>query len=248
MTTARDLCQDALEAMQVYAPGETATNPDIARMFATLNKMIDSWSNESLSCYANIEQSATLVPGQYRYTIGTSGSPDINATRPLAISDSYGTVYLVDQNGNRYNLEVVPQARWNLINNVTQVNSNIPNTLFYDPQYPLGIINIYPVPNTPYTLYFDSRLQLTRFSSLSAVMSFPPGYEKAITENLAVDGGMYFPTANLTPSLVRAAAISKGNIKRRNITEVLANYDPEIVSRAGNTYNVYSDSSRGSVQ
>jgi hypothetical protein len=245
MPAARDLIQDSLEKIRVYSPGEQALDADISRGFNVLNKLMDSWSNESLSCYANLEQSGALVPGQYQYTIGAGGF--FNMVRPLRILDSPGTCYVLDNNGNRYNLEVVPQDRWNLIGNIAQVTANFPNTLFYDAQYPLGIINVYPIPTISWTLFWDSRLQLSEFSSLNTQMSLPPGYEKAIVDNLSLDLIPYFKdeTFQVPPLWIKQAMDSKGNIKRTNIREVLAGYDPELVSRANGSFNIYTYSNRG---
>jgi hypothetical protein len=245
MPAARDLIQDSLEKIRVYSPGEQALDADISRGFNVLNKLMDSWSNESLSCYANLEQSGALLPGQYQYTIGAGGF--FNMVRPLRILDSPGTCYVLDNNGNRYNLEVVPQDRWNLIGNIAQVTANFPNTLFYDAQYPLGIINVYPIPTISWTLFWDSRLQLSEFSSLNTQMSLPPGYEKAIVDNLSLDLIPYFKdeTFQVPPLWIKQAMDSKGNIKRTNIREVLAGYDPELVSRANGSFNIYTYSNRG---
>ena len=209
--------------------------------------MLDSWSNESLMTYCITEQSGTLNPGQYQYTIGPGGY--FNTTRPLRILGGGGTCYVVDNNGNRYNLEVVPQDRWNLIGNIAQVTANFPNTLFYDAQYPLGIINLYPIPTISWTLYFDSYIQLTDFANLTTVMSLPPGYQAAIQDNLAVEIWRFFKPDNVPvrPDLMRSAMMSKGNVKRTNIKEVIANYDSELVSRANGTYNIFTDSNRGGV-
>ncbi len=243
--TAQSLIQDALEGIGVYAPGETVATADLNRCLVILNDMMDIWSNESLMSYANTEQSGLLVPGIHVYTIGVGG--DFNLTRPIRILDSPGTCYSVDQNGNRYNIQVVTQDRWNLIWNVTQTNSNYPEVLFYDPQFPLGIINVYPVPTTGYTLFFDSRIQLSELTALATSLSLPPGYSKAIKDNLRVQFWPYFkPDGSVPPaSTVAMAANSKGIIKRSNVTPNYANFDPELVSRGGG-YNVYSDGRAGS--
>ncbi len=245
MTTALDLAQSAAEKMGVYSPGETMSAADSSRFLQIMNAMIDSWSNESLTTYAINEQSVTLTVNKYRYTIGPGG--DINATRPLRILDGPGTCYVVDANGNRYNLQVVAQAQWNLIGNLTTVTANFPNTLFYDPQYPLGIINLYPIPNISWTLYFDSYLQLTDFATLGASMSLPPGYEKAIVDNLTLEAIPFFKADNFqTPPLwVMQAAKSKANVKRTNTRQMQAVYDSEIVSKGDGVFNVYTYSHRG---
>lgn len=242
MTTGRDLIQDALEMIRVYAPGETAADADMARGWSALNDMLDSWSNESLSCYTILEQSAFFVPGKTQYTIGLSGGADIALTRPLRIIDDYGSAYVLDNNQNRYPMDVVGRAYWNMITTSLLVDSNVPDKLFYDPQYPLGVINIWPTPNISYQFFWDSYLQLGEFTNLSTAFSFPPGYKLAITSNLARTLAIYFPNAVLSPNLVDTASTSKANIKRTNMRQQIAIYEPEIVARGSATYNIYRDS------
>src|ERR1700744_536055 len=136
MATAQSLIQTALEQLGVYAPGEVLSAADSSRGLQQLNAMMDSWSNETLICYAIQEQSYPLVVGQNQYTIGPGGN--FNGTRPLKIIEGPVSAYIMDENSNRYPMEVIPQDRWNMIGLLTNT-SNIPDTLFYDPQYPLGI-------------------------------------------------------------------------------------------------------------
>jgi hypothetical protein len=240
--TARDIIQGAFEQVRVYAPGETALNADVARAFDVLNSMLDSWSNESLSCYAILEQTGNLHVGITQYTIGIGGT--FNMTRPLRLIDGPGAAYILDTNNDKYPIDVVPRDEWNMISQ-PNVNADLPTTLFYDPQFPLGVINIWPAPNIAYPLFFDSYLQLSEFTSLVSPISFPPGYKKAIQDNLALELSDYFPNAKITQRLIQAAGISKGNIKRTNIRPVRAEYDPELVSKATGTYNIYNDSAGG---
>src|SRR5438046_2274950 len=100
MTTARDLIQGAFEAIRVYAPGEQALPADAARGFSLLNQMFDSWSTESLTCFAAQEQSVVLTQNKVQYTIGTSCGADINLARPLKLQTGPGAAYVVDTNGN----------------------------------------------------------------------------------------------------------------------------------------------------
>ena len=236
--TADDIVQDALELLGVYAPGEDALSPDKARGFATLNAMMDSWSNESLTCFAFLTQQFTLAVGKGAYTIGPGG--EIDAPRPLRLSDAAGAAYLLDVNNNRYPMDVIDQQTWNL-KTTSLVNSNLPDTLFYDPQYPLGIINIWPVPNISYPVFFMALAQLGAFPSLKAPLILPPGYYLAISTNLAVALKPYYKNAQLEPIVVARAMESKGNIKRTNIRTQVAVYDPELIARGSSTYNIYSD-------
>ena len=241
MATARSIIQGALESLQVYNPGEEASQADAARAFVLLNQMIDSWSNESLSCYAILTQSAPLVVGQSAYTIGPGGNFDM--VRPLRLITTQGSCYMLDTNGNKYLMTVVPQDVWN---STTQQNidSNFPDTVFYDPQYPLGIINVFPVPNISYVMYWDSYLQITEFAGLNSPMILPPGYEKALQDNLALEAAPYFLEEGRLPHpmLIAAASKSKGNIKRTNMRENIAIYDQELTRNAKASWNVYTSS------
>jgi len=235
--------------MQVYAPGVPIGAADSARMRWVLNNMLDQWSNQSLACYANTEQSFTLVPGQNSYTIGTSGGANIVLPRPIKINTGMGAAYLMDANNNRYPINVIEQDQWNTIGLLT-TQSNLPDTLFYDPQFPLGIINIFPQPDIAYNVYFDSRLQFVDLVNTASVFSLPPGYMEAIQNNLTVKAWRYFkkvPISQADPDLVMLAATSLGDIKRTNMRNSPVVYDGAVVSRASSSYNIYSDSqgSRG---
>lgn len=241
MTTARDIIQEAFEQNGTYAPGETMNAADAARGLSILNQMMDSWSNESLTCYAIKEQTVTLVPGQYAYTIGTGG--DVNDTRPLSLITTAGSAYILDPYGNQYPVEVITQERWNQRGS-RNTNSNFPDVLFYDPQFPLGILNFDPIPNIGYVAHFDSYLQLTDFSDLTTPLVLPPGYQLAIRSNLTIALHTFYPNGQLDPGVMMEAAVSKANVKRTNIRLNVASYDPEIVSRSKGRYSIYTDSYR----
>lgn len=238
--TALDICTDSLELLQVYAPGEQVSDADAERMLSTLNQMLDNWSNLTLSCYEVLEQSFALVAGQQSYTIGPGGQ--INDTRPLKILDGPGTAYVQDFNGNNYGVSVVPRDQWNLFGNRSiLIQSDFPDTLFYDPQYPLGIINVMPVPTINYRMFFDSYLQLGELADLTAVISLPPGYERAIVTNLAVSAKPYFVKAQIDPLIIAEAMKTHGDIKRTNMRSNVAVMEPELVSKAQISYNPYTD-------
>jgi len=243
-STAGQIIGAALEMLGVYAPGDTVSAADSTRALDQLNKMLDSWSNESLVCYAITEQSLLLIPGKTSYTIGTSGTPDVNLTRPIRLIEGQGAAYVTDSNGNNYDVDVIPRDQWNQISNRTSTTqSNIPLNIFYDPQYPLGVINVYPSPTIGYRLYFDSYLQLGNLSGLTTALSFPPGYELAIQTNLAVLLGPFFKSALVSEDVKAQARESKKQIKRSNRRTNVASYDPELGQTKG-FYDVYSDGFR----
>jgi hypothetical protein len=245
VTKALDLITDALQLLSVYDPNEPLADSDAQRGLTTLNDMMDSWSNESLTCYAIVEQSTVLVPGQQSYTIGPGGQ--INTTRPIRLIEGPGAAYVQDSNGNNYGIEVVPRNKWNMYGNRSSiVTSNFPDTLFYDPQYPLGVLNFMPYPSAPYTAFWDSYLQLSDFANLDTQMTLPPGYALAIKTNLACYLKPYYLSSDLPADLIAQASASKANIKRSNMRPLVALFDGAIVSRAGISFNIYTDRSGSS--
>src|SRR5690349_2150704 len=143
---ALDIISFALKRMGVYAPGETIADSDAEDCLVILNDMLDSWSNESLACFTILEQSVALVAGKASYTIGSGG--DVSGTRPLRLIKTAGSAYIQDTTGQNYPVEVVERDLWNLIGNRSGiVTSQVPDTLFYDPQFPLGLLNFWPTPN-----------------------------------------------------------------------------------------------------
>lgn len=241
MATALDIITDSLNKLGVYSPGDTITDADAQRALSVFNDMLDSWSNESLSCYQGIETSVPLAVGQTSYTVGIGGQ--INIIRPLRIRMGAGAAYSQDTNGNNYYCEVVNRPKWNLINNRgSTITSNVPTTAFYDPSFPLATLNLYPTPNVGgFTFFFDSDLQLISSLSLSTTLSLPQGYKKALQDNLALEIQPYFSDAPLNEMMVRAAKKSKGNIKRTNMKVQEVVYDPELYSGSSSTYNIYTD-------
>ena len=238
MTTPSDIIAAALVKAKVYAVGEQILDADMAQGLQSLNVMLDSWSNETLTVFANLTQTFTLVPGTQAYTIGPGGT--WSGTRPLSIDQGPGVAFITDTSGNRYDVAVVPQDRWNQIGLISS-NSDLPDTMFYDPQFPLGIINIFPIPLIGYQFTFTCLLPLLDLASPSTLINLPPGYQKAMEDNLAIELEPFFPTAELTRNLIEMAAKSKGNVKRTNTKWLQAIFDGEIVSRATPTYNIYRD-------
>ena len=238
--TALELVTDSLELLSVYAPGEQISSADADRMRHVLNDMLDAWSNLTLSCYAIQTINFPLVPMQQQYTIGPGGS--VNTTRPLKLITGPGCAYVTDFNGNRYGVSVIPEDQWNMLGNVSNlVTSNFPDTIFYDPQFPLGILWVFPWPSIAYTMTITTYLQFSDLPNLTAQLVLPPGYKRAIVTNLAVCAKPYFASAQIDPLIVAEALMRHGDIKRTNMRPNVAVMEPEMVSRARLSYNIYTD-------
>ena len=243
--TAQQIITRSMKALQVLGNTETPSAAESNDALVAFNAMLDSWSNMGLAAYRVDENSFPLVVGTSSYTVGSGG--DVNIERPLEITEAY----IQDTGGNNYEMKIMPRDWWNKIGNRSStITSQIPDVLFYDPQYPLGVINIFPTPLIAYTCYFDGMLDQPTFATLATDLAMPKGYERAYVLNLAVEiasmMGIPIPAvAAGQKNIAMLAAEALAAIKTTNMKEQIAEYDPMLVSRANSTYNIYRDSGGG---
>lgn len=161
--------------------------------------------------------------------------------RPFRILWGGARAYVMDGSGNRYPIEVVQRDQWNLIGNLSNQVSNLPVTLFYDPQFPLGIINLWPIPTINWTLFWDSYGPLIDFGTLATPISLPPGYNRALKLNTAVElWGAYKPdTLPIPPGLWRRATEALAAVRRTNVKPYRALFDRAILRFPRDSYNIY---------
>ena len=239
MTTAKTLIMSSLQQLRVYGPGETANDADLELGLVQLNYLLESLSNDSAACFAILEQLLPLVPNKQTYTIGHGG--DLNGTRPIRLIYGPGAAYLVDNNNVTVSIDVWPQDRWNDIGYKGE-NADYPSVIFYDPQFPLANLNVWPIPTLAYTLHFDSYQALADLPTYTTALSLPPGYEPMLQHNLSVWLKPFYRGAQLDPIIEKLALRTLRIIKRMNKRQNYADFDAELLQRGAGAYDIYSDS------
>jgi len=239
---AQDVITLALKSLAAYGATEPLPAVDANDGLILLNMMLDSWSIDQLAVYQVQEQSGVLTPGiggTTPYLLGAGST--FNTTRPSTILSAY----VRDSNTNDYDVDVIlDRARWNSIGNKI-LTSQIPETIFFDPAFPVANLFVWPVPLLSYTLFWDAYLPLAQFATLQTVVSFPQGYQLAFVLNLAILMCSFFGV-ECPPSVAKLAADALSAIKRINTAENLLRVDDAIISKPKGTYNIYRDSiSRG---
>jgi hypothetical protein len=91
-----------------------------------------------------------------------------------------------------------------------------PSAWYYNPTFPYGTLSLWPVPTgagLQGVIYVPT--QVSTFTSLETAVSLPPGYERMIVKNLALE---LLPSYGREPSpaLVMQAAASMATVKRAN--------------------------------
>jgi hypothetical protein len=211
MTTALDLIKDAMGIAGVLGQNETVLSGDSATGLKTINNMLALWANDRTFAYTVTTNSAPLTSGVISYTIGTGGV--INIARPITIDYAYVRLNNID-----YPMQKISSQDYDSV--PYKSNQGFPQYFYYDHGFPLGTIFIYGAPQANMTLYFDTWVQLTQFTNLATDLTFPPGYEMAITYNLAkLLAGRY--GMSLLPADEEIAVSSLAMVRERNIPNLV---------------------------
>lgn len=233
-STARKIITAALKDIRVIGAGDTVNDDDAEDALYQLNNMLDSWWNERLAVYSIRSDSGTWTGAATSVTVGTGGT--INISRPAKVTNVIFTFnsidYPVKRMMSREEYDAIPYK-------VAQ--ASFPDYVFYDPAYPLGVMYGYPVPASALAVAIESWQQIQSFASLAATISLPPGYERAIQKNLAIElSPSYGPSAAPSVELKAAAAQSKAAIKAVNQVKLVASTDAALVDRQ-RPWNIYAD-------
>lgn len=190
---------------------KNSINPPTAAQRANglelLNSMISSWSAEGLTIPYTMTQALSLIVGQGSYTIGSGGN--FNTPRPIRVINAY----IRDSGSVDHPVDVaMTKFEYDAISQKTQ--SGRPTRLYYDPQFPLGIIYFNCRPSHVETLYLVSEKPLTEFPLLTTNIDLPLEYKEALVFNLAIRISTEEDTI-LTPATVGVANFSKNTIENK---------------------------------
>lgn len=232
MTQPLDIINGALSAMGALAPGETLDAALAADAFNMLNDMLDLESNENFMIYNIIEIIAPSIAGQTAWTIGPGG--EINSIRPLNIHSAFVRVSGID-----FTIAIINLEKYELIG-LKQLSGPWPKALYYQPTYPLGTINLWPLPASGELHLFASNL-FTRFSTINDTVEFPPGYQMWMKFSLAAYLAPGYGKGAMVQLLSGFASEAKAKIKISNmVPQQTVGFDPIIASRGINAQWIMS--------
>lgn len=231
--TAGDQINRALRLIGVLAEGETPSAETSQDALVALNQMIDSWNTERLSIFSTIDQVFTWPANEITRTLGPSG--DFVGLRPVLLDDS--TYYRDPQTNVSYGIKFINQQQYDGIA-VKTVTSTYPQVMWTNMEYPDISMTIYPKPTRELEWHFVSVRELDQPVALDTVLTFPPGYLRAFTYNLAMEMAPEFGVEP-SPQVKRIAMTSKRNLKRiNNPDDVMSMPYPLIATRQ--RFNVYT--------
>ena len=208
MATAQTVIDRALRLIGAIASGESPTSAESADGLVALNAMISSWQTEKLNVYAFVDTPFTLVNADSSYTVGPGGNFALTP-RPSKIEQVYVRANSID-----YPVELIDYEKWNSIPDKTS-SSDIPIYAYYEPTLATGTLQLWPVPNTAYSLHIVTWTTLAELAAVGTTITLPQGYERALAYNLAIEVASEYEKQP-SQSVVAIASESKASIKRAN--------------------------------
>lgn len=253
-TTVSDLCVASLKECGAFGVGQSPLAEDINGAQARLQWMLQQWQFKSFLVYHIVNYTIVSTGAQF-YTIGPGGDIDTGpgSVRPDKLRSAFlrqlisnEPTFIVGQtNEIDYPLEIL-QSRRDYDAIALKTLMSFPNKIWYDPQWPLGVLFPWPVPQASiYAVCVSVMEQLpTSFAPAPngspAVFSLPFQYYAAIVYNLALRlrsrYGIITPPGDELRGMARdaLALIRDSNIQVPQLQM------PADMNRPG-VYNIFSD-------
>ena len=161
--------------------------------FEMYNTLLDEWGTQELLVWEYYRTVQNLVANQRLYKIGPKAidaTVDFDLVRPPRIEFASILVF-TEPNGSthpiRRPLQVLHvQDRASI--GMDRTYSSIPLRLYYNMGWPIGLIDMWPIPNTSVNqLEMWVWRQLQAAATPADIIMLPPAYKKALQYNLALD-------------------------------------------------------------
>lgn len=237
MAVASDIIAAALREIGILAAGETPSADDATDGLVSLNRLLDQFAAERLQIFTTTRTTWTIAASDGSYTIGSTG--DVVVSRPVFI-DHVNFLDTSTDPDSEYPLSRLTEDAYAGIV-AKALTSTYPDSYYYNPTYPLGALTLFPTPTSAtLTGVLYAPAAVAQFAALTTSVSLPPGYERMLVKNLAVD---MLPSYERQPDplLVTQAREATAVVKRANRRLMDLSFDPGalIGSPAGGRYNIY---------
>ena len=241
-TTAGDVVLASLKLAGVIGTGQSASAEDTNDVWALLQWMLQEWERKRWLVYC-LNTFNIISTGAQTYTLGPGGAIDTGAgtVRPDKIESAFvRQLQLATPNQPDWPLKIW-QAKEDY-NRVALKNlTSFPADIFYDPQWPLGVLYPWPLPQANvYGLYVTIKAQLpTRFASLATTFTLPYEYYNGIVFNLAMRCRVKYSIPTFPGDFLPGLAKDSLNTIRGANTAIAALVTPDLST--GRQYNIFSD-------
>lgn len=240
--TPRDLITLALKDAGVVAmDGQTASAGWMNDGLSRINMMVMQWQVKRWLIY-RINSHGVVSTGAVSYTVGPAADIPL-AVRPERLEAAFfRQLSPAAPNQVDYPLRLI-QSREEYNDLAMKQLGSFSNSLFYDNDFPLGVIYPWPVPQANlYSIFITTKDIMGRWENLSDTLVIPEEYYNALRFNLAVE---LRNAADLPPQpvMVQLAKVSLNTLRGAN-AQIPVLTMPEQLPGSGGRYNVFSDQGR----
>lgn len=228
MTAVRSIITRSVRLLGAVAQGTPLPPGDAADGLLALNSMLEAWNIASLNVYTKNFDAYPLISGKQVYTIGPSG--DISGTpqlRPTNIDRALLRVLQVTPN-LELPIKLIEDEEWSEIN-VKNLQSTYCTKMYITGGFPNLELYLWPIPTIANELVLWTWNQILSIPDINLDLALPPGYERAIVYNLAMELSAEYGIMP-SPVVVQIATDSLAHIKRINSTPLFMDCDPALLS------------------
>lgn len=237
MADVSDIVTAALRELGVLAAGEVATADDAQAGLDALGRLQDQWAAERLQIYTVTRTTWTITASDGDYTVGAGAN--VNVARPAHI-DHVNFIDTSTDPDTEYPLVPLTEDGYAAIGQKA-LTSKFPSHWHYNPTFPNGVLNFWPVP-TASTLQgaLYAPAAIAKWTSLSTSVSLPPGYERMLVKNLAVELAPQFER-EVGQALILQARESKAVVKGANRRLRDLSFDGgALIQGSGGAFDIYT--------
>lgn len=225
MATVRQLIEGAMRRIGVLDSDRDLSGSDLATALRVAEELLQFWSMSTLDIPGRtIETFTSVFAGGNMATMGTGG--DLNTTRPIKIDIING----IGADGSDFPIVKSSAERWFSIR--TRNITTRPRYWYAEYNTDYVRIRFDSVPEPTESIRILSWKPFSALGALTATLSFPPGYDRALRLNLAVDLAGEFGVP-IDADLKGLAREAKREIENLNQPLVEMSSDPALLFGTG---------------
>lgn len=213
MATFRTIVTDAMVELGVLQANESPSTDDAAWVMRKLIRLFDSWNAYRPAVFCELFTSFTFVPSQQDYTIGASGADITMALRPVTLEGF--NVVLTNVSPVVRNPCNLRDYQWWQYQSLRTVTASFPTDVYYEPQFPLGILHVWPKPSVAYGGEIVTRRLIDEAITLNDTFAMPQGYQSAAVYTLSEECATGF-SVSITEKLAQLGRETRARIFANN--------------------------------
>jgi hypothetical protein len=232
--TVLTMIESCLTLLNVNAVGDALSDAEAQDILQTLNMMMDQWKTEQFLLYMIKDINFAVTANTQTYTIGPGGTWDTTTDdRPERIENAFCRT----SGGGTLNIDfVMRQMTHKTFQDLPLkgFGTSYPTHYMYVPDYPLGVISLYPVPAQALRCYLGVWMQFASFTGLTQTIRLPPGYLQTIRYNLAAE---LIPQYGTPPEvgalIIKRAEEHKNQLRTINNEPRMMKFDSALTAGSG---------------